>query len=166
MNRHLLPSQSESPKHAPDVRDIVSTIVRSLQTSPEAAAIRFEMDVPQGLDAPRPEKVFTQAVDQLIRYAIKRCDGDGELLVSARVRRNQIDFEVADTGAPLLSTAHNDSEQLTHSNFLPREFESARRLIASIGGKCQAANCPQGGVAWTINLPHLEQSQGNQAPDK
>ena len=154
MTLSRLPNQPTTQLMAHDVRDIVATILHGLQNSLDAASIRFEIDVPDGLDVPRSEQIFTQAVDQLIRYAMRRCDHDGELLVSARIRGDQIDFEVADSGASISSRVNADETENSPSTCMPIEFERARRLIASIGGNCQATNCPQGGVAWTINIPH------------
>jgi K+-sensing histidine kinase KdpD len=139
-----------------DVRKTVSTIIECLNRPMQASSIRLELDIEEGLDLPASERSFARAIDQLIRFAMHRCEHDGELLVSARVRQDRIDFEVADSGAPIANSGPVEKMQS-----YPNEIERARRLVALLGGQVSAVNCPQGGVAWTITLPSTPSQTGN-----
>jgi hypothetical protein len=138
-----------------DVRQTVATIIECLNRPLEASSIRLEVDIEDGIDVPNSERSFVRAIDQLIRFAMLRCEHEGELLVSARVCQDRIDFEVADSGAPL-----DQWDRAEPMKAYPFEVERARRLVALLGGKVTAVNCPQGGVAWTISLPSTPSRTG------
>ena len=135
------------------VEDVVSGVERQL----EARGIRTEVDVPADLVCHADRRWLGRALQNLVLNAIDAMDGGGELSVTACSSPSGIEIEVADSGPGL------DPEVLARLGepFLTTKrtgtglgLALAARVAEAHGGRLLAVNCPQGGAALTIQIPH------------
>ncbi|MGO8688227.1 MAG: sensor histidine kinase [Thermoguttaceae bacterium] len=134
-----------------DVRD-------ALAAQFAAQAIRTAVDVPKSLSVTADRDMIRRAVLNMVLNAMDAMPEGGTLDITACRTPGGVELEIADSG-PGLS-----------ENVLPRIFEPffttkqtgtglglaiVARIAEVHGGEATAANCPQGGAAFTLRIPHL-----------
>ena len=138
------------------VQDLVEEIVDSLAPQLEAQGIEAELDVPPHTVVTADREMLRRAILNLMLNAIDAMPRGGDLVVTSYERHGGLELEIADSG-PGLPEAH-----------LPRLFDPffttkpsgtglglsiVHRIVEAHGGRMTAVNCPEGGAAFTIELP-------------
>jgi signal transduction histidine kinase len=138
------------------VQDLVEEIVDSLAPQLEAQGIEAELDVPPHTVVTADREMLRRAILNLMLNAIDAMPRGGDLVVTSYERHGGLELEIADSG-PGLPEAH-----------LPRLFDPffttkpsgtglglsiVHRIVEAHGGRVTAVNCPEGGAAFTIELP-------------
>jgi signal transduction histidine kinase len=140
-----------------EVRPLIEQVLESLSSKLESQTIRAEVDVPPAHVAWADGEMLRRCVLGLTLHALEAMPQGGELYVTSHVGPRGFELEIADSGRA-------DSEEFRKfvvksavantSKINGGEVALAHRLAAAHGGEITARNCPDGGTARTIRIPH------------
>jgi len=129
--------------------------------------VSVTIDIPVGRSMPAADASVRRLLEPLLRRAIEsaaRADGSGdaplirELVVTGIDAGTAIEIEVADSGTPLSPAVRSwlagDDDTMPEDAGLA--LAAVRAGAARIGGTVRALNCPEGGVAVTLRIPHRQ----------
>jgi signal transduction histidine kinase len=139
-----------------DVQDLVAEIFDSLAPQLEAQGIEASLDVPPNTVVTADREMLRRAVLNLVLNAIDAMPRGGALTVTSYDGRNGLELEIADDG-PGLSEEHLsrafDPFFTTKASGTGLGLSIVHRIVEAHGGRITATNCPEGGAAFTIELP-------------
>ncbi len=115
------------------------------------------VDIPSGQMMFADRELLRRAVRNLVLNAADAMPNGGSLVATSADGPDAMELEIADTG-PALS----DEERQQAFELLPTAQRGGsgwglavvRRIAELHGGSVTAANCPDGGVALTLRIPH------------
>lgn len=138
------------------VRDLVDEVCQSLQPQLEAQSIQVEADVAHSAQLSADREMIRRALLNLILNSLDAMPEQGEIVITSIEGPQGFELEIADSGPGL------QQEQLEHL-FDPFYSTKAtgtglglsivQRVIESHGGRVTARNCPEGGAAFTLEIP-------------
>ncbi len=140
-----------------DLHQFVVEICESLQPQFDAQQVRLELDIAAGMQMCADPEMLRRALLNLILNAVDAMPQGGELSITAFADSNGTDIEVADSGPGLTDDARR---HLFEPFFSTKQggtglgLTIVERIAAAHGGKVEAQNCPQGGAALTVRIPH------------
>jgi len=146
------------------VTEIVSDICESLSPQLTAQSIQTEIDIPVDTTVDADPDMLRRGVLNLVLNALDVMPGGGDLTICGCLGKDGFELEIADTGPGLSDEV---SKQLFEPFFTTKSTGSGlglaivNRIAAAHGGELSAANCPQGGAAFTLSLPGNTSSPGN-----
>jgi signal transduction histidine kinase len=138
------------------VGDLVGEVCGSLEPQLEAQRIDVDIDVPPNTLLTADREMIRRAVLNLVLNAIDAMPDGGTLVITSYENARGFELEVADSGPGL-------SDEIKRRAFEP--FFSTKQngtglglaivyhVAESHGGTVTAANCPEGGAAFTIKIP-------------
>ncbi len=139
------------------VQDLVTEIFDALAPQLEAQGIDVSIDVPPNTTVTADRDMLRRAILNLALNAVDAMPRGGELVITSYHARNGgFELEIADSGPGLTD------EQLQHvfepfyttkSTGTGLGLSIVQRIAESHGGRVTALNCPQGGAAFTLELP-------------
>lgn len=138
------------------LRDLVEEVAQSLASQCKDPIIKTTLDIPSNLLVTADPKLIRRAVEHLMLGAIAAMPNGGSLLATSAAGPNAIELEIADTGATLSDNARRhafDPSGTTERGASGWELAMVRRIAEIHGGKATVANCPEGGVAFTLRIP-------------
>jgi len=140
------------------LRTLVEEIAQPLGSHCEELAIRIEIDIPSQQTMVADRELLRRAIRNLLLNAIDAMPDGGTLTVTSAVSAGALELEIADTGEML-------SEEERHQVFelLPTAQRGGtgwglaivQRIAELHGGSVTAANCPEGGAAFTLRIPRV-----------
>jgi len=138
------------------LRDLVEENVASLALRLAAQAIDVFLDVPSDHRITAQRELLRRAVENLLLNAIDAMPEGGSLVVTSAAEPQAIELEIADTGP-----AMSDQERHEAFELLPAAQRGGtgwglavvHRIAELHGGRVTVANCPDGGVAFTLRIP-------------
>jgi signal transduction histidine kinase len=149
-------SQRDPRRQRLQVALLLAEIVHSLEPQLLAQGIRAWLDCPQDLQASADADMLRRAVLNLLLNALDALPEGGELVVTACRTSRGLEIEVADSGpgvpAPLLDRLF-EPFFTTKGGGTGLGLSIVERVAAAHGGRATAANCPEGGAAFTLILP-------------
>ena len=101
-------------------------------------------------------RLIRRAVEDLMLQAVAAMPGGGELVLTSAAGPGAVELEIADSGPPLSDDARRHVCDLLPFASRGREtggLAIAGQIAESHGGRLTAANCPEGGVAFTLQIP-------------
>lgn len=139
------------------LRDLIEEVCRPLESRFEEQAIQTDIDVPTNLKVTADRELLRRAVRNLVLNALDAMPEGGLLTATSTVGSRGVELEIADTGASL-----SDEERKQVFELLPTAQRGGtgwglavvHRIAEVHGGSVTAANCPEGGVAITLWIPH------------
>ena len=139
------------------LRELVEEVCRPLASRLEAQAIQTEIDIPPSLMVTADRELLRRAVRNLLLNALDAMPEGGLLTATSAAGPRAVELEIADTGASL-----SDEERQQAFELLPTAQRGGtgwglavvHRIAEVHGGSVTAANCPEGGVAFTLRIPH------------
>jgi signal transduction histidine kinase len=138
------------------VQDLVTEIFDALAPQLEAQGIDVSIDVPPNTVVTADRDMLRRAVLNLVLNAVDAMPQGGELVVTSYHNGGRLELEIADSG-PGLSP---DQLQRVFEPFYTTKstgtglgLSIVQRIAEAHGGRVTALNCPQGGAAFTIELP-------------
>jgi signal transduction histidine kinase len=138
------------------VQDLVEEIIDSLAPQLEAQGIEAELDVPPHTVVTADREMLRRAILNLVLNAVDAMPRGGELVVTSYERQGGLELEIADSG-PGLPEAHVprlfDPFFTTKPTGTGLGLSIVHRIVEAHGGQVTAVNCPEGGAAFTIELP-------------
>ena len=138
------------------VRDLIDEVCGAVGPQLAAQKIRVETDVAPGMLLSANREMLRRAVMYLMLNALDVMQDGGELVITSFVDKSGFELEIADSGPGL------DEEQLKHvfepfyttkSSGTGLGLAIVHRIAEAHGGRVTAVNCPEGGAAFTIELP-------------
>ena len=139
------------------LRELVEEVCRPQASRLSAQAIQTVIDIPSDQTITADRELMRRAVRNLVLNAVDAMPKGGSLVATSVAGPNAIELEIADTGAAL-----SDEERHQAFELLPSAQRGGtgwglavvHRIAELHGGSVTAANCPEGGVAFTLRLPH------------
>jgi signal transduction histidine kinase len=136
--------------------DLVEEICRPLQSRLSEQGVDLLLDIPSEQRVTGDRELLRRAVENLILNALDAMPEGGSLVATSAAGASAIELEIADTGAAL-----TDEERQEVFELLPDVQRSGtgwglavvRRIAELHGGGVTAVNCPEGGVAFTLQIP-------------
>ncbi|MCH2115165.1 MAG: ATP-binding protein [Pirellulales bacterium] len=144
------------------VRELIDEVCEAIGPQLDAQSIRLVTDVAPQTQVNADREMLRRAVLNLILNAIDVMQTGGELVITSVDSPSGLDLEIADSGPGL------DREQLlcvfdpsytTKPSGAGLGLAIVQRIAAAHGGRVLAANCPEGGTAFTIQLPRRRPSE-------
>lgn len=137
-------------------RDLVDEVCDALNPQMEAQGIQVSIDVPPNVLVTADREMLRRALVNLVLNAIDVMPRGGDVIITSYDGLSGFELEVADSGPGL------SQEQLGHvfdpffttkSNGTGLGLSIVHRIVEAHGGRITALNCPDGGAAFTIELP-------------
>jgi signal transduction histidine kinase len=138
------------------LRDLVEEVILSLGSRLAAQAIEVFLDVPSDHWITGQRELLRRALENMVLGAIDAMPEGGALVATSAAEPHAIELEIADSGPAL-------SDQQRHEAFelMPAAQRGGagwglavvRRVAELHGGRVMVANCPDGGVAFTLRIP-------------
>jgi signal transduction histidine kinase len=138
------------------VQDLMEEILDSLAPQFEAQGIDVDVDVPPHTVVTADREMLRRAILNLVLNAVDAMPKGGDLVVTSYERHGGLELEIADSG-PGLPESHLprlfDPFFTTKATGTGLGLSIVHRIVEAHGGRVTAANCPEGGAAFTIELP-------------
>jgi signal transduction histidine kinase len=138
------------------VQDLVTEIFDALAPQLEAQGIDVSIDVPPNAAVTADRDMLRRAVLNLVLNAVDAMPQGGELVVTSFHKRGALELEIADSGPGLSNEQLErafDPFYTTKNTGTGLGLSIVQRIAEVHGGRVTATNCPQGGAAFTIELP-------------
>lgn len=139
-------------------RGVLEAVVAKMHHSSAAASLpRISLDVPEGHAVHADPVLVRRVLETLLENAVEAAGDGGEVVVTSVEYADAIEIEVADSGPGLTSHARAwifEPGFTTKADGSGVALASASSLVDQLGGTIDAADCPDGGSAFTIRLPH------------
>jgi len=138
------------------LRELVDEVAQSLASRCKDQSIKVILDVPADLTATANRGLIRRAVEHLMLGAIAAMPKGGSLWATSAAGPDAVELEIADTGPTLSDEARRhafDSPGGTERGAAGWELAMVYHIAKIHGGSVTAANCPEGGAAFTLRIP-------------
>jgi len=142
------------------LRELLDEVYAGLAPQLAAQAIRTVTDVPDDLVVHADPQMVRRAVLNLTLNALDAMPEGGTIVVTAAEGPRGVELEVADTGCGLSDEARRRAFEpffSTKNGGTGLGLAIVSRIAQAHGGEVFAANCPDGGAAFTVRLPARRQ---------
>ncbi|MEX0714642.1 MAG: HAMP domain-containing sensor histidine kinase [Pirellulales bacterium] len=156
MNDLNLSAQRDPRLAAVPLYETVEEVQADLAPRFLALRIRTVLDVPRDLVVTANGDMLRRAILNLSLNAIDAMPAGGELVVTAYAGTSSVELEIADSGPGLSEEVRRRAFEpffTTKSTGTGLGLTVVNRVAEVHGGDVTAANCPEGGAAFTIRLP-------------
>ena len=140
-----------------NVRALVSEVHAELLPRLSAQGIATTIDVPEHVSVVGDVAMLRRAISNLTCNALDAMPVGGELVVTSFVGTQSVELEIADSGAGMSDEAKERVFEplfTTKGNRAGLGLAIVHSIAAAHGGDVIAANCCDGGAAFTLRLPH------------
>jgi signal transduction histidine kinase len=137
--------------------ELFDDVRQSLAPQFEAQQIDCKVQVAAGLSLTADREMLRRAVLNLVLNAVDALPEGGELTLTGVATSRGVEIEVADNGPGLSDEVRRRAFEpffTTKSNGTGLGLAIVYRVAEVHGGDVSAANCPEGGAAFTLRLPH------------
>jgi signal transduction histidine kinase len=139
------------------LRELVEEVCQPLDRRLAERGIQLIIDIPAEQTLWADQDLIRRAVQNLVLNCMDAMPKGGMLVATSSDSSRALELEIADSGASLTGQQQQELFQLKSS--LARggtgwALAIVRRIAELHGGGIQVANCPEGGVAFTLNIPH------------
>jgi signal transduction histidine kinase len=138
------------------IGDLVSEVCESLEPQLEAQMIDVDVDVPPNTLLTADRELIRRALVNLVLNAIDAMPDGGSLVITSYDSARGFELEIADSGAGLSDEAKRRAFEpfySTKQNGTGLGLAFVQHVAEAHGGSVTAANCPDGGAAFTIKIP-------------
>ena len=136
--------------------ELVGEVCDSLRPQCDAQSVACEIDIPHGLSVRADREMFRRAILNLVLNSVEAMPSGGELVFTAVDGPFGVELEIADSG-PGLSEEQTlrvfDPFFTTKSEGTGLGLAIVHRIVEAHGGRVTARDCPEGGAAFTIEIP-------------
>jgi signal transduction histidine kinase len=142
---------------AVDAQQLVGEVLTSLEPQLAAQGIEAMVDVAGAPDLLADREMLRRALLNLTLNALDAMPDGGRLNITACAGPRGFELEVADTGGGLTDEVRRrafDPFFSTKSHGTGLGLAIVERIAEAHGGECLAQNCPDGGAAFTLRIPH------------
>jgi len=139
------------------LQDLVEEILDGLAPQLEAQRIEVDVDVPPHTVVTADREMMRRAILNLVLNSVDAMPKGGELVVTSyEGRHGGLELEIADSGPGLPEVNIPrlfDPFFTTKPSGTGLGLSIVHRIVEAHGGRVTASNCPEGGAAFTIELP-------------
>jgi signal transduction histidine kinase len=138
------------------VGDLVNEVCESLEPQLEAQMIDVDIDVPPNTLLSGDREMIRRAILNLVLNAIDAMRKGGSLVITSYDGPRGFELEVADSGPGLTDEVKRRAFEpfySTKQNGTGLGLAIVYHVAEAHGGTVTAANCPEGGAAFTIKIP-------------
>ena len=138
------------------LQDLVEEVLDSLAPQLDAQRIETSVDVPPNTLVTADREMMRRAILNLVLNSVDAMPRGGELVVTSYFRRGGLELEIADSGPGLPEDNQGkifDPFFTTKATGTGLGLSIVNRIVEAHGGRVTAMNCPEGGAAFTIELP-------------
>ena len=149
-------SHREPQRDSLPVNELIREVCDSLQPQFEAQSIEVTLDVPPETSIQADREMLRRALLNLVLNAVDVMPEGGELVFTSYDGPQGLELEIADSGpglTPEQSTRAFDPFFTTKSDGTGLGLAIVHRIAEAHGGRVTARNCPEGGAAFTIEIP-------------
>lgn len=138
------------------VRDLVDEICESLAPQLEAQRIELSIDIPSETLVSADREMLRRALLNLTLNSLDVMSEGGDLVITSYDGPRGFELEIADSGPGF---SEEQLGQLFEPFFTTKSTGTGlglaivQRIVSAHGGRVTAMNCPEGGAAFTIELP-------------
>ncbi len=139
------------------LRTLVEDVYSSLSPQFSAQSIETRIDIDEELTISADRDMLRRAILNVTLNSLDAMLDGGELIATAHRSRRSIELELADNGPGLSEEARRRAFEpffSTKSTGTGLGLAIVDRMAEAHGGEVIAANCPEGGAAFTIRLPN------------
>jgi two-component system, sensor histidine kinase FlrB len=138
------------------VGDLVEEVCQSLEPQLDAQCIDVDVDVPPNTLLTADREMVRRALLNLVLNAVDVMPEGGELVITSYDGVRGFELEVADSGPGLTEEEQRrvfEPFYSTKQNGTGLGLAVVYHVAEAHGGTVTAANCPEGGAAFTIRFP-------------
>jgi signal transduction histidine kinase len=145
-----------------EIPELIHDVLRALAPQFEAQRIVTHVDAPLGIRAAVDRDMIGRAFLNLVLNALDVMPAGGELVVTACCCGDALEIEVADSGPGVEEAA---MQRLFEPFFTTKSAGTGlglaivERIAQAHRGAVTVANCPEGGAAFTLRVPHSTTSR-------
>jgi signal transduction histidine kinase len=140
-----------------DVSPLVDEVLQSLAPQLAAQGIRVELNMSSNHRIWADRDMFRRCVLNLALNAIDAMPEGGELVITSVITPAGFELEIADSGPGLRDDVRRRMFEpffTTKSSGTGLGLAIVGRIAEVHGGQIHACNCPEGGAAFTLQIPH------------
>ncbi len=140
-----------------NLRNLVDDVLDALAPQLDAQEIHVDVDVPSGLAVRADHDMLRRAVLNVVLNALDAMPDGGELVLTGVDGPFGCELEVADSGPGLSDDALRRACEpffTTKSSGTGLGLAIVQRMAEVHGGELSMCNCPEGGAAFTLRIPH------------
>jgi signal transduction histidine kinase len=140
------------------LRNVIDEVIESLAPQLNAQGIDVEVDAPAEAWVTADRDMLRRALLNLSLNALDAMADGGELVVTAVATPRGWEIEVADSGPGLSGDVRRRAFEpfyTTKSGGTGLGLAVVTHVAQAHGGEVTAVNCPEGGAAFTLTIPHL-----------
>jgi signal transduction histidine kinase len=137
------------------VQELVEQVVQSLAPQLSAQGINCSIEIPRDAPLSADGEMLRRAVLNLVLNAIDAMPDGGELVITGYNGAGEFELEIADSGAGI----PDDAMDRIFDPFFSTKREGTglglalvQQIVQAHGGTVRAANCPEGGAAFTLTF--------------
>ncbi len=141
------------------VRKLIDDVLAALAPQLSAQGICAATDVPAPLSIAADYGMLRRAVLNLALNAMEAIPDGGEITLTACSGRYGTEIEITDTGPGLSEEVRRRAFEpffTTKSSGTGLGLAIVHRIADVHGGDIVATNCPEGGAAFTLRIPHAK----------
>lgn len=153
----LLAPESSSARWVSPRGILEATLSKIQHEAVDGSLPRIELDVAEGHAVHADPTLMRRVLETLLLNAIEAAGPTGDVVVTSVEYADAIEIEVADSGDGLSPPARAwlfEPGFTTKSGGAGLGLSAASSLVDQLGGTIDAVNCPDGGSAFTVRLPH------------
>ncbi len=138
------------------MRELVDEVWQSLAPQLEAQRIAVRVDIPQRDVVTADRHMIRRALLNLMLNALDAMPDGGEITVTSWENAQGYELEVADSGPGFedgLQDRLFEPFYTTKSHGTGLGLAIVGRIVEMHGGRVRAENCPEGGAAFTLQIP-------------
>lgn len=138
------------------VGQLVEEVCDSLAPQLAAQDINVDLDARKSLTVFADRDMLRRALLNLILNSVDAMASGGTLAITCCESRHGVEIEVADSGPGLGDERHKifDPFFTTKNDGTGLGLAIVQRIVEAHDGRVWAVNCPEGGAAITVHLPH------------
>ena len=152
----MAPQWNHRRRDAFSLRLLVEEVVGAIDSRLASQAIAVVLNVPPEQTIVADRRLLRRAIEDLMLNAVAAMPDGGELVLTSAAGRGAVELEIADSGPPLLDAARRHAFDPLPAGCRGRnagELAMVRQIADLHGGTVTAVNCPDGGVAFTLQIP-------------
>jgi signal transduction histidine kinase len=138
------------------LRELVEEVCQPLASQLTEQAVQIIIDIPSGQRMSADRALLRRAVRNLVLNAVEAMPDGGTLVATSAAGPQAIELEIADTGPALSDEQRQQAFELNPTSQRGGTgwgLAVVHRIAELHGGSVTAANCPDGGVAFTLRIP-------------
>jgi signal transduction histidine kinase len=139
-----------------NIRQLVDEACAALGRQMGECHVETVTDIPRSLDFFVDRRMLGSAVRNLVANACEAMPHGGRLVITSSIGRYGLELEVADSGPGLTDECRRrafEPQFTTKHGASGMGLATVWRIAHAHGGDVVAANCPEGGAAFTLRLP-------------